>query len=1448
MISKMNVRAAMTLLVVVMAMTAQTVWAENITWDEETKTLTVRSLESASKEGHDDVVTLIIGSDVDCIGMHGFAGCSKLKTVIFEDGSTLRSIDVDAFGGCESLTDITIPANVTTIGQSAFQGCKSLTEITIPEGVTSIGESAFQDCTALATVTFKDRSKLENILNNTFYHCTALTAITIPSGVRSIGESAFFGCIKVTSDIIIPSSVTSIGKNAFNNVSSFKSNNINISAAEGSHLQSIGTHAFANAFASIDLSACTEFYAITDNIFDNVKRDVILPSSLTSISQNAFKDFGGDHVYVVVERERVLQVTIEGETYPEYIVSQDGMVDIDYCLFIGSNRKTSRALSLSLIIMLGEHTVTTSAVGGGTVLVTKTPENDESWTNELVVNEGETVYFKFLSNNGYLMSYSIETEYGDGVTATGNSFTMPAADVTVSAIFKENGQASIIYCTLHNDGHGTASADKTGQLTPGTLVTLTATPNEGYKFNVWQVESGGNGLNLDITKSTVSFYMPDHTVELKAMFRKLLDFTVAFDANSGLGTMNSVTVREESQYTVPECTFTNGDQIFAGWATSADGPVEYLPGNTITMEDNMTLYAKWSSPSGSCGENVTWSITNLEGGGMLLTISGTGAMTEFSNNKDRPWNDLSKSIKTVTIESGVTSIGNYAFFECTSLTAISIPASVTTIGIHGFEYCSSLTAITIPASVTSIGIFIFRGCSALATVTFEEGSKFTTIGNYSFKDCSSLTAITIPASVTSLAYQAFYGCSALATVTFEAGSMLTSIDDNAFERCTSLTAITFPASMSTIGDRTFRGCSALATVTFEAGSKLTSIDNSAFSGCTSLTAISIPASVTSIGQVAFENCSALATVIFEEGSKLTSISGSLFIGCTSLKAISIPVSVTSIGSGAFATCPSLTDITIPASVESIGNGAFNGCSALATVYVLPTTPPTLGANVRIFNNCSSLESIYVPASALNDYKGAKGWKYYASIIMPEEGPAIATVTTEGGETIEYSSVEKAFEAAQNQDVVTLLADYNVPVDQQNGKDGILYVGNIYEQVCLTLDLNGHTLGFPKGGFLNVRSLTDLTISGGTISGTATCINNTGTLRLGDCTITATEGIGITGNGDLELHALPTFNCKNEDIALAKDQVIYFATGSYTLPEKKIKVSITNDAPYRFTYNYRNMKTAEGELFNPEDVFISSLYGEGLVGTFEYNGWYEAGIAGLTEITFPAGKSTYYDDRALALYEANDHLKFYTATGMENNIVEMTEIAGKKFSGSTPLIVSNETDEKITAQFIEALVGPMENSYYAAREADLEEKEIYPSFYGTNEDLEEAVDIEQQDPEQQDPEKNYFYPINGLTYYEFNGTGFVRMNSYGPIDAHRCWLAWGEPLFEEPEEPNWPIGPSKLAIRWPDGTITGKDADSAEDIVEMVKAIAGQSDNALDMNGDGVVNIADIIMAVNGLNK
>ena len=315
------------------------------------------------------------------------------------------------------------------------------------------------------------------------------------------------------------------------------------------------------------------------------------------------------------------------------------------------------------------------------------------------------------------------------------------------------------------------------------------------------------------------------------------------------------------------------------------------------------------------------------------------------------------SLTSINIPSSVTSIDGSAFYGCSSLTSINIPGSVTKIEYDAFNGCSSLTSINIPSSVTSIGGSAFSGCSSLTAFTVDannpnycaEGcilfnkekttlicasgsqrtydipSSVTSIGGYAFSGCSSLTSINIPNSVTSIGRAAFYGCSSLTSINIP--NYVTSIEGFAFNDCSSLTSINIPSSVTSIEEGAFQNCSSLTSINIP--SSVTKIEYNAFFNCSSLTSINIPSSVTSIDGSAFYGCSSLTSINIP--GSVTKIEYDAFNGCSSLTSINIPSSVTSIGESAFSGCTALTAINIPSSVTSIERCAFSGCNALSVL-------------------------------------------------------------------------------------------------------------------------------------------------------------------------------------------------------------------------------------------------------------------------------------------------------------------------------------------------------------------------------------------------------------------------------------------------------------------------------------------------------------------------------------
>ncbi len=432
---------------------------------------------------------------------------------------------------------------------------------------------------------------------------------------------------------------------------------------------------------------------------------------------------------------------------------------------------------------------------------------------------------------------------------------------------------------------------------------------------------------------------------------------------------------------------------------------------SVTIPDSVTsigsgaFYGCSSLTSVTIGSGVSFDVLSNSD---LLDNDATEAITVTENNnvyasKDGVLYtyDMSTLLRclraktSVTIPDGVTSIGEWAFYRCSSLTKVTIPDSVTSIGEWAFYECSSLTSVTIPDSVTSIDTRAFSDCSSLTSVTIS--NSVTSIDVEVFEHCSSLTSVTIPDSVTSIGSSAFHSCYNLATVNLGRG--VNSIEPTAFTNCGNLTAInvsgknttysssdgvlytadkktlllcpagkdsvTIPDSVVRIEDGDdpsdskntggFAGCEKLKTVNLP--DSLEYIGKFAFFNCTNLRSVTVPGKVRKILTGTFKHCKKLQSVTLPAG--LTLIDYDAFYDCESLKSISIPQGVKKIEWGAFSSCSSLKRITIPDSVTMIGESAFMECSNMTSV-IIGNRVTSIGDEA--FGFCDKLKSVTIPRS------------------------------------------------------------------------------------------------------------------------------------------------------------------------------------------------------------------------------------------------------------------------------------------------------------------------------------------------------------------------------------------------------------------------------------------------------------------------------------------------------
>lgn len=259
--------------------------------------------------------------------------------------------------------------------------------------------------------------------------------------------------------------------------------------------------------------------------------------------------------------------------------------------------------------------------------------------------------------------------------------------------------------------------------------------------------------------------------------------------------------------------------------------------------------------SGTCGGALTWKLDSKG----TLTISGTGAMTDYTKSGVAPWNKDYEEIRFVVIENGVTTIGEYAFENCTLLESVAISDSVEKIGKYAFSGCSALKRISLPDSIAQIGDHAFRA-SGLEAVKIPEG--VTLLGEGMFARCPNLQTVELPSTLQTIREIAFIGSGLNKIILPE---NLKYIGYECFYECTNLEEIKIPDSVTILDYSVFEGCSSLKKVTLSKGLKR--ISQTMFAMCHNLTEITIPDSITYIGEGAFFQCKKLKDVYYTGSQK-----------------------------------------------------------------------------------------------------------------------------------------------------------------------------------------------------------------------------------------------------------------------------------------------------------------------------------------------------------------------------------------------------------------------------------------------------------------------------------------------------------------------------------------------------------------------------------------------------
>lgn len=851
----------------------------------------------------------------------------SLKTMTFEatpDGvdATPLTIGRSAFSGCTTLQTVTFPSRLVKIGDSAFYNCSGMTSVTLPASLEYLGESAFRGLTKMTSLTFEKGIKIKEIRNYTFYGCnnSKFTTVEIPASVELIGDNAFYSCSYIA----------------------------NLSFEEGSQLKTIKGGAFNGARVT-SLSLPENFTTIDGNMFgtsNTYLKTLTLPSTFTSFTTTV----NGQDRFFFNAFSNLTAVNVHADN--PYFMSEDGVV-------YSKDQKTGGRGSELIYYPRGKAINYTEADGTVTAGKFVTPaglQNIGSYAfyqntklKKLVISK-DLMYINYRSFYGCTQLTSLTFEERESPLTLG--------DYAFASCSRLNG--------VTKDGVNTFEIPES-VIFSGTSIFMSAF-NNSYSKNVHIVFLGDN----ESTSLTSTFYSSTGIVSVENIPSNLSSMTTTF---RGCTNLKSVTFNDDENSMITtmggafyQCTSLESINLpnIGALTSSLAVSSTWSPTSTYvgTFEKCTKLKYVTIKDCTVIGPSVFKDCTNLVG---VVQVDENGDPTG-KTYFDMPNNVASigegafyncTSLKDVKLAANLDTISDYAFYGCTNLETVAFPTFVTRVGDRAFENCGKLKNLDLGSGLISIGNYTFSGASSLENVEFPDTLE--SIGAYAFYNASSLKAIELPASVRSVSTYAFANCSSADKITIEEG--LETLEDYAFANCSSVTAFNIPSTLVNLGIGVFSGWDSLKDLTVDGGNldyafKDGVLYNATYTKIIYVTGVEgefkIPETVLSLAEGLFAN------------TKITSVV--------------IPDTITEIPARAFQGCELLTSVTLPAALERIGDYAFEGCRSLKTITIPKTVHSAFekqyvdiwgdggevgyyvskvydGIGAYAFGNCTSLENV-----------------------------------------------------------------------------------------------------------------------------------------------------------------------------------------------------------------------------------------------------------------------------------------------------------------------------------------------------------------------------------------------------------------------------------------------------------------------------------------------------------
>lgn len=887
------------------------------------------------------VQSITLGANIQYVGKGTFYGLSNSElTITLNDG--LEELGEQCFRAATGLTSITIPGTVKHIPYWCFYGATALSEITLNEGVESLDTQVFNS-TKITTLTLPN--SLTSFSTQTFMTVSSLTTVNIGAGLTgdTIGDSGLFsassiGLTNITVSDDNPYLKTDDGYSLLS-----KDGTILYGVARyGGNRDADGN--FTDDGVYTVPSGVEVIGAYAFNYFkDGGWNGIVLGADVKEAQAYAFANNSGTMTMTFNDKLEVIGTyafsyfyhTSGGKSLTE-LVMPDSVTTIDDYAFYYCNALTSFTFGANMQNfgqdMFDRCSITTYSINN--------PQYLQVYSDNVLISADGTEIVYVMPNSTGASTFNMpntvtkvtKAAFYENSVITEMTLSTNLETIEESA-FENTAIASglVLPSTLTYIGdrafYGSRSITSIDYSNSATYIGTSAFYNVTATFTNSVVVNEGTTIGESVFYGTTGLTEATINVELTAsLFR-----------GSGL---TKVTLGSQLT-TLPTNVF-----------YSCSSLEEISIPESVTTIGTSALYGASSLTSITLPENLeTIGNTALQGVGLTeltipskVTSIGTSAFRESTSLTTVVFNNTLSEIpstafygdtalKNITWPQGLTGINAQAFQAC-GFESVTVPSGVTTMGNQVFYNCTSLKEATLPNTLISLGTSTFYGCTSLTSVDLGEG--LTSLPGSTFNGCSSLTSVTLPSSITTIGTSAFYG-TAITEFTLNEGVTFASGASSVFYNATSLTTVNWNSTTQTsIGSNFFYGASSLNTFNLGAGATITSIGSAAFRATAFTSTPFDMSNVTSIGTNAFYGCTRLQSFELPTNSSFTSISNYTFYGCTSLESIEIPENVTSIGTQVFRNNTSLTEVTIKnggisSSSSSTTNAPFNGCTYLETV-------------------------------------------------------------------------------------------------------------------------------------------------------------------------------------------------------------------------------------------------------------------------------------------------------------------------------------------------------------------------------------------------------------------------------------------------------------------------------------------------------------------------------------